>query len=254
MGAGRCWFKSSRPDWHVDVRFVDYVNIWAATFSGASQFGVALTIALLVGCVVGFRIDPKRTLVLLSFPVATAALLSNQRIFFSRNVILLFVVLVPLAAAGLLYTMRWLRERLAGLTAARRLPAVPSLVAALTVATPALEGSPRKVWNRFHTVPDSRTQVVAWLNEHAGPGERILFDSALEGDWRDVRAPRRTIDLGQPEALPPADLLVVGANREQPPAVRRSIDGSTPVARFGRKDPRARFVVDPRLHVYRLTR
>lgn len=139
---------------------------------GLGAVPVVLAVLGLVLALRDGRAGRVRALLLVVFPVVLYAYLARPDRFFARWVLPAYPAIAILAGYGLARTAHWARER------TPRLPRwlAPGAVVALALAQP-LAGTLHNV--TVVTRTDTRTQALAWIEDHLGPGDRMLVEPSL---------------------------------------------------------------------------
>ena len=159
------------------------------------EYGPIVCILSLVGITYGLKARPRKTIVVLAFPLLMLLHMSTNRVHFLRTVLPVFVLLPVFAAAGiagladaigrLMKDNRW-----------RRLAV--SVYAAVLVTAVFLTSNPT-IWADKNIEPDTRTKASAWILKNAPPGATLYIASDL---WfaKGPLAPMTTVNL--PPELP----------------------------------------------------
>ena len=152
----------------------------------ARDFGVPGLILCLLGLIYAVVSDWRRTLVLLSFPVALLALLSAQKAHFLRNIIPVFPCVAALIACGIyflhgcLMRVPWIRRiEVRGLQSAIGVVGFLGIFA-LGLNLPLSNFAALQM----EVAGETRVQAVAWIKEHIATDTTVIIPAELYFDSR----------------------------------------------------------------------
>lgn len=153
----------------------------------ARDFGVSGLILCLTGLISAVMSDWRRTLVVLSFPVALLALLSAQKVHFLRNILPVF----PCVAVFITFGIYFLHGCLMRVPYIRRIDIQGLRIAIGVVGFLGIFalGSNIPLIKFAYTMEvdrsrDTRTRAVAWIKEHVATDTTIIIPEELYFDSR----------------------------------------------------------------------
>lgn len=143
-----------------------------------NEYGIGLCLLAIAGCVSLLRKQTRVAAVILCVCAVWLGFLSNYKVFFIRNA-LLVIILVPLfSAAGIgpvtSQLTRWIETR-----GPRNLAHHASLCGALVMAVVIAATLPYARMGGYLRPQDSRNRFVAWAEEHFAPRTRVLIPKTL---------------------------------------------------------------------------
>lgn len=130
----------------------------------------------LLGTAAGLRSTPRRTLLLLLFPVGLYLYAATQGRFFARWMLPTYPVLAILAGLGAVVLARWVSARLNERGRPHLARLVLPLVALLVLAQPLADSVRSDV---LLTRADTRTLARAYIRDHLPAGARIVVEPAF---------------------------------------------------------------------------
>lgn len=244
------------------ARYADDPGLPQLAFYGRhflGQLGWTGLLAAGVGLAAAAAADWRRTLVLVSFPLALLALLTPQRAQFARNVLPLHPFVAVLVAGGLAVAHGRLLQALerSGRTPARLRPLLPG-AAWLAVCGVGLAAPLAHLPEQTRATVDSRWEALAWLDRRLPTYWTLVVPAELNIDLRELQRrgyPLHVVDyrsLGTLAAVdaaagrtrgPVAAFLPRWGHAEQPEGtaaaarraaeLNRTVSPFVPLARFG---------------------
>jgi hypothetical protein len=184
----------------------------------AFEFGVAGALLAVIGLGAHAVTAPRRTAVLLAFPVATLWLLSVQRVHFTRNVLAVHPMVAIFASIGVRSLHEWLLRLLAR-TPWSGLATKPLVRHGVALALIVLAVPFSHVADLFRDRTDSRNVASAWLASYIPAGWTIVIPAELGFDERPLDTNgRQVLVVDQQSAIdgPATDALLADV---VPPAV-----------------------------------
>jgi len=155
-------------------------HLWLNVQVLAAQLGWGGLALAALGVWQGLRTAPRRSALLLSFPLALTLFLSCQLTHFPRNLLVVVFLLSGPIALGVLVTARALAAR-----AGRPFVGYVVALVALALALPWREVAPE--WIR---PVDSRTRAARWVAEHVAPDVPVVIAAEAHMDPRPLAALR----------------------------------------------------------------
>ena len=244
------------------ARYADDAGLPQLAFYGRhflGQFGWTGLLAAGAGLAAAAAADWRRTLVLVSFPLALLAVLTPQRAQFARNVLPLHPFAAVLIAAGLAVAQRRLKGALerSGRTPPRLRRLLPG-AAWLAVLAAGLATPLAHLPDQARVTVDSRREALDWLDRRLPTYWTLVVPAELNIDLRELQRrgyPLHVVDyrsLGTPAAVdaaaggiqgPVAAFLPRWGHAEQPAGtaaaarraaeLNRTVSPFVPLARFG---------------------
>jgi hypothetical protein len=152
-------------------------QLWAYASDARNALGIGLVVLSLVGVVWLARTQPRRAVVLLSFPICWLAMLAGVKVHFVRNMLPVLVLLAVLAVVGAIALIAWSSETLQrrfALLQPRSLWASVATVALVVLATLPFEQV--RLAHAKHV--DSRLRFATEAAKFK-PGTTLLIPAAL---------------------------------------------------------------------------
>ena len=149
------------------------------------DFGVAGLVLGLVGLVSATVSDWRRTLVVVSFPVALLAVLSMQKVGFERNILPIFPCVAVFITSGVIF----LHQRLTHVSFYRRMNAsvlrrAISVLAFLALLLLGLSAPLSEISGQISVTEESRTRAADWIRKHVATDTTIVVPEELHFDTR----------------------------------------------------------------------
>ena len=166
------------------------------------DFGVAGLILCLIGLISAAVSDWRRTLVLISFPVALLALLSAQRVHFPRNILPVFPCVAVLITCGIYF----LHGRLMRISYVRRidvqgLQSAMGVVVFLGLFALGMNVPLSKFAIQMEVAGESRVRAVAWIKKHVATDATVIVPEELHLDTRPLASSGYPIRVVEFKAL-----------------------------------------------------
>ena len=175
----------------------------------AWDFGVPGLILCLLGLIYAVVSDWRRTLVLLSFPVALLALLSAQKAHFLRNIIPVFPCVAVLIACGIyflhgcLMRVPWIRR-----IEVRGLQSAIGVVGFLGIFALGLNLPLINFANlQMEFAGETRVQAVAWIKKHVATDTTVIIPAELYLDSRPLASSGYPIRIAEFKSLDTAQRI-----------------------------------------------
>jgi 4-amino-4-deoxy-L-arabinose transferase-like glycosyltransferase len=180
-------YRSGHPGFEGQAGFAQFLFYMRML---VAEFGAVAFIYAVTGIFVMAWFNWKKTIILLSFPLALLLLMSFQRVHFLRNMLILFAlwpVFISLAMHRLRYRILQLLNRIdvkATLLGGnwKRAAAFAIVTAPLAITLP---------WHsiaRAYNVPtDSRKAVVQWIRKHIAIDSDLVVAAELQMDIRNLQ-------------------------------------------------------------------
>ena len=170
-------------------------------------------ILCLIGLISAAMSDWRRTLVLVSFPVALLALLSAQKVHFLRNIIPVFPCVAVFITAGIyflhgcLMRVPWIRR-----IDVRELRSAIGIVGLLGIFALGLNVPLINfVALQMDFASETRVRAVAWIKEHVATETTVIVPEELYFDARPLAAsgyPTRIVEFKQLDTAQRIDSLI----------------------------------------------
>lgn len=217
------------------------------------EYGAALSAFAFVGAASLLRRDWRKALVFLAAPMLSVVFMSQQKVFFSRNLVPALACLPLYSGLGVVVTIEVLRR----FAFARPLP--PLVQYGVRFGAPALLvgiilAGTTDAWRRFAVQSDSRRSALRWMSKETEPLAAVLIDKRLMVATNSLSHPERA-RLLSPKGL--AEERRIKSDKPRYLLVRARLDhedlaqavvGTKIVAKFGSKG-RPNAFPDPKLTV-----
>ncbi len=174
----------------------------------AWDFGVAGLILCLIGLISAAYSDWRRTLILISFPVALLALLSAQRVHFPRNILPVFPLVAVLITCGIyflhgrLMRVAWIRRRDVG-----GLQSAIGVVGFVGLFALGLNVPLSKFAIQMEVASESRVRAVAWIKKHVATDATVIVPQELHLDTRPLASSGYPVRVAAFKALDTAQRI-----------------------------------------------
>ena len=173
-----------------------------------SDFGVAGLVLCLVGLVSAALRDWRRTLVLISFPVALFALFSAQRVHFLRSILPVFPWVAVFITCGIFFLhgrlmrVAWIRRM-----EIRALRSAIGVVGFLGLFALGLNAPLGKFAAQMEVAGESRVRAVAWIKKHVATDATVIVPEELYLDTRPLASSGYPIRVVEFKALDTAQSI-----------------------------------------------
>ncbi len=198
-------YVTGHPGFEADPG-LDQIVYYAASL--ISDFGVAGLVLSLIGLISATSSDWRRTLVLISFPVALLALLSAQRVHFLRNILPVFPWVAVFVAGGIcflhgrLMRVAWVRR-----IKIRGLQSAIGVVGFLGLLALGLNVPLGKFSVQMEVVGESRVRAVAWIKQHVATDATVVVPEELQLDTRPLASGGFSVRVVEFKALDTAQSI-----------------------------------------------
>ncbi len=173
-----------------------------------SDFGVAGLVLCLIGLISATLSDWRRTLVLISFPVALFALLAAQRVHFLRTILPVFPSVAVFITCGIFFLhgrlMRvpWIRR-----IEIRGLQSAIGVVGFLGLFALGLNAPLGKFAAQMEVAGENRVRAVAWIKKHVSTDATVIVPEELYLDTRPLASSGYPIRVVEFKALDTAQSI-----------------------------------------------
>lgn len=225
------------------------------------NYGWGLALAALVGVATTARYLPRSAGVVLSYPLLLWIYMAGQRAFFSRNLLVLQLILPIFAGVGLLVLVTLLRRQILARAPERWLPHSRSLALGILTFCVMLTCPWSSVAKGYKGQGESRNEAASWVRQR--PEKVVLVAEELEMDVRTLGKSKRVVSFSMlgatfgslkkeyPGALVLAPVIVPKGKFQVPEAGRLKVLGQNAVKKRKRGATRIR-AGNPRLIIGRL--
>ncbi len=172
------------------------------------DFGVAGLVLCLIGLISAAYSDWRRTLVLISFPVALFALLSAQRVHFWRNILPVFPLVAVFITCGIyslhgrLMRVAWVRR-----IDVRGLQGAIGVVGFWGIFALGLNVPLGEFAIQMEVAGESRVRAVAWIKRHVATDATVIVPEELHLDTRPLASVGYPIRVVEFKALDTAQSI-----------------------------------------------
>jgi hypothetical protein len=147
------------------------------------EYGIVASALALVGSAAALKLDWRKGMVLLSFPGLLLAYMSLQAVHFHRNVLPVYVFFSLLCSLGLVRAGDRLGSAAGRIFGGRREPLRG--IALVLLAAGVLGSAPtNRIGAEYFRGPDSRKELVAWMNDAVDAPAVVLHPERLGIDLR----------------------------------------------------------------------
>ena len=198
-------YATGHPSYEADPG-LDQFAYYASSL--VSDFGVAGLVLCLIGLISAALSDWRRTLVLVSFPVALFALFSAQRVHFLRNILPVFPWVAVFIACGIcflhgrLMRVAWIRR-----IEIRGLQRAIGVVGCLGLFALGLNVPLGKFAAQMEVAGESRVRAVAWIKKHVATDATVIVPEELQLDTRPLASSGYPIRVMEFKALDTAQSI-----------------------------------------------
>ena len=152
------------------------------------QYGFGFFAFTILGILLSFISNPRKGMILLSFPLLLLIYMSTLTVHFTRNILVIYVFVCIYCSLGIYYVLKYLHSLLKNfpLISQNKLfqKAVPALliVAIISILLPIED-----IKNAYDLKPDSRNLASYWLESNLPHDSIILVPEELDLDTRGLK-------------------------------------------------------------------